>query len=891
MNEIYSSYDITLNKLENRAYKGKILKIEGSSYQETREGYNKLPYPYTNTTKTENGITFTDNGDGTINIKGTSTAETYFYFYSGNIADLDNISELNGKKVVFKEFSNKISDSTVMLSLHNFDNSGKSTYLNKGTVSNSITIDNQSQSVNSAIIVKEGITIDIKIVPMIVLEEIKDVEKFEKYGASPTIEYPSEIKSVGDNIQLFDVKDFVSKNSEYYSLENGSLICIKTSTESNGFDYTPYKAGTYIISVENPCRLRVFEEGNTTPIAQKNDGKELVFTIEEDKNLYFKFFGVADPAKIGKVKIEKGEIKTPYSSYGQGSIEIINSNKNLLNLGNDTFVSNGLNITNEISKITVDGTLETSWATASKPKECLFRAGTYTFSIDKPLTHHIYLNFTFEDGTSRTLQVNRYNLSNQITTDKNIVKYNVGFSGVTNGTTYNEIIYLQLEKGVTATEYIEHQSETRLLYTQQPFRSIGDVKDTFVKKAGVWYEQHNIGNKVFNGTEPFTKSATQDLDRYLVNVAEIIKVNDGTGQNLMSNYFKSGSLKIGYVFQNHNIVAFECAEYGTTSVDEFKAWLAEQYASGIPIYIDFVLETPTLIPCTPEQSTILNDLENIQLYDGINHIYAVNELYPTLTLELYHMMEDYDLYISSDGYFIIPGTDIKFLVNFTESSLPTMPEAVEASVRAAGRDGDYVLNTTYEPIPFEIVCYTQDNLTVTQKKEIESKVNRFLNSIKNKTKRLAFERDDKFYNVKYNSLLTTTNYPAHLKFGIPLKSSESYAKDTFEKVIAGNNSKTSDTVNPVGALITINGPATSPIISLNDYSMEYNMSILEGAKVEIDTSKSTITNVNQDGVRTNVMKFYNHQFPKIENGINTLKVLAGIDDEYNVTVKWNDLKL
>lgn len=40
---------------------------------------NLLEYPYINTTKTENGITFTDNGDGTVTVNGTATAATKFY--------------------------------------------------------------------------------------------------------------------------------------------------------------------------------------------------------------------------------------------------------------------------------------------------------------------------------------------------------------------------------------------------------------------------------------------------------------------------------------------------------------------------------------------------------------------------------------------------------------------------------------------------------------------------------------------------------------------------------------------------------------------------------------------------------------------------------------------
>lgn len=254
-------------------------------------------------------------------------------------------------------------------------------------------------------------------------------------------------------------------------------------------------------------------------------------------------------------------------------------------------------------------------------------------------------------------------------------------------------------------------------------------------------------------------------------------------------------------------------------------------------------------------------------------------------------MDNFDMYISLNGYLIIPKYNIKYLIDLNESSIPTMPEAVESSVRAAGRDGDIVLNTTYEPLSFNIVCYTEDNLTAIEKTEQESKLNMLLNSIKNKTLRIAIEKDSKFYNVKYNGALVTTNFPMFLKFSIPLKSSSSYARDIVEKEIIGNGVENSNTIESVGAIFTINGPATNPIISLNDYSMEYNMTILEGARVEIDSNKSTITNINQSGIKSNVMKFYNHQFPKIEYGENTLKVLSGIDDETQVSVKWNDLKL
>lgn len=47
----------------------------------TVRGKNLLAYPYMSTTATKTGITFTDNGDGSITLNGTSTASTTFYLF------------------------------------------------------------------------------------------------------------------------------------------------------------------------------------------------------------------------------------------------------------------------------------------------------------------------------------------------------------------------------------------------------------------------------------------------------------------------------------------------------------------------------------------------------------------------------------------------------------------------------------------------------------------------------------------------------------------------------------------------------------------------------------------------------------------------------------------
>lgn len=46
----------------------------------TRKCTNLLPYPYAETTKTNNGVTYTDNGDGTITVNGTAANQSNFFF-------------------------------------------------------------------------------------------------------------------------------------------------------------------------------------------------------------------------------------------------------------------------------------------------------------------------------------------------------------------------------------------------------------------------------------------------------------------------------------------------------------------------------------------------------------------------------------------------------------------------------------------------------------------------------------------------------------------------------------------------------------------------------------------------------------------------------------------
>lgn len=71
-------------------------------------GKNLLPYPYVDTTKTMNGITFTDNGDGSVHVKGYATSTAWFMlsntidFGATNINAIEKDYETNGVYAIGK---------------------------------------------------------------------------------------------------------------------------------------------------------------------------------------------------------------------------------------------------------------------------------------------------------------------------------------------------------------------------------------------------------------------------------------------------------------------------------------------------------------------------------------------------------------------------------------------------------------------------------------------------------------------------------------------------------------------------------------------------------------------------------------------------------------------
>lgn len=225
--------------------------------------------------------------------------------------------------------------------------------------------------------------------------------------------------------------------------------------------------------------------------------------------------------------------------------------------------------------------------------------------------------------------------------------------------TFNNLVFKpKLEKGNKASGYSPYgmgsinekitnsdgtEEQDYSIFVQQPMRSIGDVRDCFVKKSDGWYERHYIGEVVFDGTENWQFSTGSGVAGiYMLNPP----INDmivGNFLDGLSNYFhndKSGKGKNSIRFgANNNVIYIYVDSEEFPDKTSFTSWLAEQYANGTPVKIQYELAEPLDLPCTETQIqqlenkpstykdfTIIQSEDETPAYLEVSGIYDLNKL-------------------------------------------------------------------------------------------------------------------------------------------------------------------------------------------------------------------------------------------------------------------------
>lgn len=881
MSEIYEGNSITVNNINKSKAK---INIRGGSWQETRSGKNKFYGKFTPQVK--EGISLIVNSDDTILINGTNNL--------GNLVYTSSTFSLKAGTYIASGMPDGTSIYDVYIQFSYFENEKKKYVTANG---NKFTLLEDKDNVVCYIGFKQGKTANNIILKPMLREATIEDDTYEQYGVSPSPDFPSEIKNVTGEINKYYIPNTGKVKSNgitaTYTGNTSEIILdgVATRDFSDGFEIKNIllKKGTYSVSVWGLNKIN--EEYDRFFVADTSNNNKVIvnyvqsyrtqkFTLEQDTNIKLSFIiktgSTYSNTKV-KIMINEGDIGLSYVPYN--SFKIRQTGKNILPDNRDdyngstygyikllnNFENNNLVLSIEDNDKSIDMT-GINFGVTGNGKNWDGLGIWLLYNGDKirnSISTNQYSFFSFYPNNQTTFDkiFKRYKIQAEISKDTVPTEWEKYKSN-------SWIFPLELGQKLYEGSYLAEDGihNTRKQATLKPKASqIGAVMVNTETKNTSFLIYNNIFDNLKKGYPPR---------------APLCNKLQGTASTNYRNF--NNQITQWYDTSADFCVAIQTDLVGTTN-DSIVS-----YISNNQFVLEYFLEKEEIIPYTPEQQNAFYQLQNIVLYDGINYISTDNEL-GSMSVEVSKIIEDYETYISSNGFFINSQNDIHYLIDFSESELPCMAEATETTVKAAGRNGDIVLSTTYDPNNFNIVCYTEDNLTQEEKVKEEMKLKKLLNSIKNKTIPLAFEKDDKFYKVKYSGAFSSTNFPKHLKFSIPLKTSEAYGKDLIKKVIFGNGEETSDTFEDVGAIFTIKGPANSPIISLNDYSIEYDNPLLEGDKLIINSSNSTITHINSDGVKTNAMRYYNHQFPKIENGKNVLKVLSGVN-EANVSVEWYDYK-
>ena len=275
------------------------LKIYGNSQQTVNKGKNLIPYPYAESTKETNGITFTVNTDGSIIANGTAT---------GNLAQLFLISTSNKVFIENKTYflSGCPADgSTTTYYLEALLYKSDGTYESKQDIGNGIALDLRNgdyESIALKIVIQTGTTVsNISFSPQ--LEIGTAATTYEKYSTTPSIYLPSEIQSIG--------KLVTSKTSPYY----GKYDVAITIPSKNIVSY-PYNNMSYSGSSEG-ITWTINNDGTIimNGTATKNVAWEIEKNIILKKGITYSFSGT------------KGKGSSSSYSYSIKGIRLDNNEK------------------------------------------------------------------------------------------------------------------------------------------------------------------------------------------------------------------------------------------------------------------------------------------------------------------------------------------------------------------------------------------------------------------------------------------------------------------------------------------------------------------------------------------------------------------------------------
>lgn len=650
--------------------------LRGGSRQATRSGYNLANLDADSFVK--NGVTVTNNGDGSWTFNGTSSSFDDLIL-TKNISLNHKIYQFEDAKYLFKtivvsgSFSNpdKVIVQTSAMGQDNGADNFATLYnkLSDGVFVNIFNKKSTSHLSRFELYCGPNVTFNNYTIKILFAKTDNNKLEWEQYGVSPSLDFPSEIKNIGDDVNLA----YISSKKDYnYSstLEKDVVLINGTSTNAgnielylNGDDGITLKANKkYIVSL--------FFDGHVTgngyktiylqgmPIgdiaSNKMVTKEII--LSDDKvcktiNLDLSANCTFDNMKVKVMITENGKLKE-YIPYN--CIKATICNKNIINILDATEKTiNGVTYSIKNGEITLNGTTNQDLEIVLA-RNISLKKETYTHSCSDILAG-VFISLD-NIGETMLSGPNRKTIMFNLQNDKVFSKY---FMYINNGTTFNNTkIKLQIEKGRTATGIVTHL-EQEIIFPLAEGQKL--YEGSYLAEDGIHNTRTQI--KLLSSSGDFFVSA---LGNYQV----FGKTQKGVKRKsrLLSNYFKDygsvNAIKDTVGIANDSTADRIYVSNGiSTTLDEFKDWLNKCENAGRPVILEYELAEEEIIPYTQEQQAVIDKI--LYTYKNVTNISVDDEL---ATLDITYKKDIETMFNNQAKEYNERLSNIENLLNTTETS-------------------------------------------------------------------------------------------------------------------------------------------------------------------------------------------------------------------------------
>lgn len=684
-------------------------KLRGGSRQATRSGYNLANLDADSFTK--NGVTVTNNGDGSWTFNGTSTQDT-------DLILTKNI-ELTKKIYQFEEASYLLK--TIVMS-GNFSNPNDVTVRTLGMgqddgVNNFFILNNELKNGEFSKIFNKQATSHLSrlelfcganvtfnnytVKILFAKTENKELE-WQQYGASPSPQYLSKIENVGDNINV------LNKN-ENFLLTNTSLEVLSTGiklTLTKAIDWasarielgreellgkTVYVNSDIETSGKANTAIRFYWGSESSPSAggiitnKKNDSKNSAMAILPQTfpagcdriNLYFYASNstipdVGDYVKYNNLKVTVSKKIIGYSDYNCGSVNIKKTNVNFFNL--KEIVEQSANFT-EIDNGFIFRVAQSMYSTGVAFEYPISEPISISYKIQNVSATNVKLRFLFDDGSTDTLfdyssktdnEEHFICIENYFKANKKLAR--IGLDWSASGTV--QITEFMMNLGTKILPFISHKEQNIVFPLQEGQRL---YEGSYLAKDGI----HNMRRQDILIGEESLKNYHSDTSNGFVGFSFIMSNKHKKNADFLCTHLTKNSDNVYYNrglggwLPDEDKWCYICVPISILKdvstpekqIESMKEYLKEQYNAGTPMKFEYELATEEIIPYTQEQQAVIDKI--LYTYKNVTNISVDDEL---ATLDITYKKDIETMFNNQAKYYNERLTNIENLLNTTETS-------------------------------------------------------------------------------------------------------------------------------------------------------------------------------------------------------------------------------